>query len=157
MVKTSSDSSGSSSSWRATTASTYYPGREVELSKSTSTGGFYRPDLSLCTVRWTPTNWSQRQGAAFRMGLIGFFRALWQDDGARWGGDHHHVVHGHHRLRHRRLHRPPRAQVLLPLRIRRHRRSLRVPVQVHTCSCHGTQLLPYIRGATVLPGSKFSK
>ena len=28
---------------------------------------------------------------------------------------------------------------------------------VHTCSCHGTQLLPYIRGVTVLPGSKFSK
>ena len=27
----------------------------------------------------------------------------------------------------------------------------------HTCSCHGTQLLPYIRGVTVLPGSKFSK
>ena len=33
----------------------------------------------------------------------------------------------------------------------------RVPPYDHTCSCHGTQLLPYIRGVTVLPGSKFSK
>ena len=45
---------------------------------------------------------------------------------------------------------PSAKHCLSPLR-------LSTPDPTHTCSCHGTQLLPYIRGVTVLPGSKFSK